>query len=179
MKGVSITVKLPVLLTWIAMLAIGQEANRWILAVPITWGPQEHGWQFAIFTEKQSYFAGEPIPIMLVARNEMGKNMRVVKPRTAYWDMADFTIKRVGGDKVPIRPPQDPVDNMKRHVGSYSEVQVEAGGLLRIGPTDLQMMYDLPPGTYTVEAQRLFPYSRAEFKPPVRSNSITIQVVAR
>ena len=156
-----------------------QSSRPWHEALPITWGVVTEGWQLALSAEKQSYFSNEPIQMILAAHNTAGK--RRVARRTSPWDAANFTIVRVPDrTAVILRPPRDEVDRRKRQlVGGTRVIDVEAGGTMHPGFLDLRTLFDLPPGTYTIQATCKLPNLAWTADINIPSNQITISVVAR
>ncbi len=154
------------------------QGRAWHTIPPIAWGQVTHGWQLALLAEKQSYFTGEPVSVALVGRNGNPTPLGVFIPRSD-WRLGEFEIRRLGDGKVmTLRAPKDATDRMRRLGFSIRETRVAPGATARLGVVDLRM-YDLTPGTYTVSATFKFPNPANKAPVPVRSNEITVSIIAR
>jgi hypothetical protein len=155
-----------------------EQSKAWHTAPPVAWGQLIDGWQLALFAEKQSYFYGEPVTVALVGRNGNPAPLGVSVPNS-NWRLADFEIRRMSDRKVMMqRPPKDTRERMLRWGTSVRERQVKPGATTRFGVVDLRM-YDLTPGTYTISATIKFPNPANKAQVPVRSNEITVSIIAR
>lgn len=171
------------MLLFLAVSVFGQskptEGTPWYAQVPIAWGQLTEGWQLALFAERQSVFVDEPLNVMLVGRNGNPTTIGVMINKSD-WFLADFTIKRVGEAAVrQQRPPKDAIDRLRRASMGAWETQVAPGGTVNFYSVDLAKMHSLGPGTYTIQATFKFPNVPKTAKVPVRSNEITVSVIAR
>lgn len=154
------------------------QITAWHAMPPVAWGQLTHGWQLALFAEKQSYFTGEPVKVALVGRNGNSATIGVGVNRSG-WYIAEFEIRRLGdGEVMKQRPPKDTTDRLRRASGSVREARIAPGATARFGVVDLRM-YDLTPETYTVTAIFKFPNPADRMLVPVRSNEITVSIIAR
>lgn len=155
-----------------------QQVRAWHATPPVAWGQLTQGWQLALFAEKQSFFIDEPINVALAGRNGNPTAMGVSVYKSG-WYIADFDIRRLGdGKAMKQRPPKDTTDRLRRSGTGSREVRVAPGATARFGVVDLRM-YDLTPGTYTVSALFRFPNPTSKARVPVRSNEITVSIIAR
>ncbi len=154
------------------------QSKAWHTAAPLAWGQVTHGWQLALLAAKQSYFTGEPINVALVGRNGNPTPLGVAVYKS-NWHSAEFEIRRLGdGAVMKQRPPKDTTDRMQRWGLGSRETRVVPGATARFGVVDLRM-YDLAPATYTVSAIFRFPNPLNKAPVPVRSNEITVSIIAR
>jgi hypothetical protein len=166
-------------LLFVLTMAFAQQPRSWIDATPSFYGPPTGGWQLALFSEKQSFFSGEPARIMLYARNGSARRLRVAVPRSP-WFKGEFEIKRLSdGQVVQPRPSADEFDLLRRGAGGSQYFQVEPGHLVAPGLVNLQQIFDLKPGAYTVAATCDLPAQDAATMVKVPSNQITISIVQR
>jgi len=95
----------------------GQQSKVWHEAIPSFYGPLTFGWQLALFTEKPSFFTGEPALVMLVAENTTSKRLRVGLQKSE-WLKATFVIKRLGDPSaLKLRPPVNEFERLRRVSG--------------------------------------------------------------
>jgi len=152
----------------------------WYDAVPVSWGELTEGWQLAAFTEKQSFSIDEPVLISLVVRSARPGTVRLSLPKSSL-NTGEFVVKRVGlqANALARRPAKSAWEKLRQAgTGSYG-VSIEPGGMVRPRLVDLRDVFDLPPGTYTVQGVFRLPDSNEKTRTPVVSNEITLTVVAR
>ncbi len=158
---------------------VSREGKDWHTAAPLAWGTLTEGWQLALFAEKQSFIAGEPVNVMLVGRNGNPTPM-LIRVQKSPWYLADFAITRLGdGRAVTERPPKDTADRVRRTGTGVRYSQVAPGSNVAFPVVELARMYDLMPGTYTIQAIFKFPNRNKTAWVPVRSNAITLSIIAR
>lgn len=161
-----------------AQAQTSQESKPWYRVPPPAWGEPSHGWQLAVFAEKQRFFTGEAVNVALVGQNGNATAMGVFINQS-NWYIADFEIRRLDDGKVMTqRPPKDMTERLRRASGSSRERRVAPGATTVIGVVDL-MMYDLTPGTYSVCAKFQFVDPSTKARVPVRSNQTIVSLVAK
>jgi hypothetical protein len=147
--------------------------------VPSFYGPLTAGWQLALFSEKPSFFAGEPAFVMLVAQNTTSKRLKI-GIHTSPWQKAAFVIKRLGdANALQLRSAASEFERLGRMAGGTALVEAEPLQLVRPGLVNLQDLFDLTPGTYTVTAACKLTDKDTGKSIPVPSNQITISIVQR
>jgi hypothetical protein len=173
---------LAILIVCAAQLSAQQslkQAEEWYKTAPIAWGQLTEGWQLAIFAEKQSFFIGEPVRVVVVGRNANPARIRLFVGDSP-WRVASFTVRHLtDGKRINLRPPRDSSDRMRRNGLGLREVFVQPGGTMRFPTIDLAPMFEFQPGTYVISADRIFPSHLRKADLAVRSNEITISVIAK
>jgi hypothetical protein len=160
-------------------VAFAQQPRAWHDTVPGFYGPHTAGWQLALFSEKPSFFTGEPAWVMLVAQNTTPKRLKIGLQKS-QWLKAEFVIKRLGEpDALKLRPPANEFERLGRMAGGTMLVEAEPLQLVRPGLVNLQALFDLSPGTYTVTAACKLTHSETGKSIAVPSNQITISIVQR
>jgi hypothetical protein len=158
-------------------ILFAQQATYWAGAVPSFWGPTTAGWQVALFLEKPSYLKTEPLEVAIAVRNASSKSMRFAFQRSP-WLIADFIVTRVSDEqKMQLRPVANSVDKVKRMSGGWRMVDLPPSGISRPGPVNLQELFALSPGTYTVAAKYKVPSAETAEFVLVPSNEVTIVIL--
>jgi hypothetical protein len=114
---------------------------------------------------------------MLVAQNTASRRLKIGLQKS-QWQIAEFVIRRLGDtNPLKLRPPADEFERLKRGAGGTMLVQAEPGAWVRPGLVNLQALFDLSPGTYTVTATCKLPDKDTGKSIAVPSNQITISIV--
>src|SRR5260370_24869604 len=133
-------------------LCFAQQARSWDADPPSSWGAPTNGSQLALRAKKQSFFTGETVAVSRSAVNGSAAPSHVMIPKSG-WLTAEFNIRKAeGGPLIPLRPPKDHFDQLKRWGLGHSISRVQPGAVAYLGMVDLSVLFDMSPGTYHVQA---------------------------
>lgn len=158
-------------------ILFAQQVGYWAEAMPSFWGPTTAGWQVALSSEKRSYLKTEPVEVAIAVRNASSKTMKFVFERSP-WMRADFVVTRASdGQMIQLRPAANSLERAKRMAGGPRMIELTPSGIGRPGSVNLQELFALAPGIYTVMAKYKVPSVETGEFVLAPSNEVTIVIL--
>jgi len=164
------------LISLLMFLGLAQQRPTWRDEVPRTWGPMNEGWRVGVFSEKQQYVEGEPTDVVIKARNETGARLEVSLIKSPWITASRMVVIRVSDNQVMhIKPPHDMFDRLRRHSSGASTFFVDPGGFAYCGTIDLQAIFELGVGEYSITVHYYLPNSPGAALVPSNPLMITVR----